>query len=36
MAYTKKRVKVVIIDDEGEDPNTTENIVYKDMFHYIP
>jgi hypothetical protein len=28
-------VKVLITDDEGEDPNTTENMVYKDVFHNI-
>jgi hypothetical protein len=32
---TKKELKVVITDDEGKNSNTTENVVYKDVFHNV-
>ena len=31
----RKELKVVITNDEGEDSNTIENVVYKDVFHNV-
>jgi hypothetical protein len=32
---SKKGLKILIVDDEGADTNTTENVVYKEIFHNL-
>jgi ATP-dependent DNA helicase PIF1 len=32
---SKKGLKILITGDEGEDTNTTGNVVYKEVFHNL-
>jgi hypothetical protein len=32
---SKKKLKILIIDDESKYSNTTKNVVYKEVFHNV-